>query len=150
MLFFLAFHFSLSLTPNCRNWSPNYSVLVFIMYTCNLVQQCRTSRQPRTSVLIVVAFSSSKAAFSFAQACAHVATSSSTTVFHIVPFCACSSCMCARIEIYKKELKKARTKAASTHSRSAKEKGPCTHCTGLHPRPFTGQVRMDGEGDISV
>jgi hypothetical protein len=28
MLFFLAFHFSLSLTPNCRNWSPNYSVLV--------------------------------------------------------------------------------------------------------------------------
>jgi hypothetical protein len=25
----LAFHFSLSLTPNCRNWSPNYSVLVF-------------------------------------------------------------------------------------------------------------------------
>jgi hypothetical protein len=24
----LAFHFSLSLTPNCRNWSPNYSVLV--------------------------------------------------------------------------------------------------------------------------
>jgi hypothetical protein len=30
MLFFLAFHFSLSLTPNCRNWSPNYSVLVLI------------------------------------------------------------------------------------------------------------------------
>jgi hypothetical protein len=28
MLFFLAFYFSLSLTPNCRNWSPNYSVLV--------------------------------------------------------------------------------------------------------------------------
>jgi hypothetical protein len=28
MLFFLAFHFSLSLTPNYRNWSPNYSVLV--------------------------------------------------------------------------------------------------------------------------
>jgi hypothetical protein len=25
----LAFHFSLSLTSNCRNWSPNYSVLVF-------------------------------------------------------------------------------------------------------------------------
>jgi hypothetical protein len=24
----LAFNFSLSLTPNCRNWSPNYSVLV--------------------------------------------------------------------------------------------------------------------------
>jgi hypothetical protein len=24
----LAFHFSLSLTPNCRNWSPNYLVLV--------------------------------------------------------------------------------------------------------------------------
>jgi hypothetical protein len=24
----LAFHFSLSLHPNCRNWSPNYSVLV--------------------------------------------------------------------------------------------------------------------------
>jgi hypothetical protein len=32
MLFFLAFHFSLSLTPNCRNWSPNYSVLVFIAF----------------------------------------------------------------------------------------------------------------------
>jgi hypothetical protein len=30
MLFFLAFHFSLSLTPNCRNWSPNYSVLVCV------------------------------------------------------------------------------------------------------------------------
>jgi hypothetical protein len=30
MLFFLAFHFSLSLTPNCRNWSPNYSVLVLL------------------------------------------------------------------------------------------------------------------------
>jgi hypothetical protein len=30
MLFFLAFHFSLSLTPNCRNWSPNYSVLVYL------------------------------------------------------------------------------------------------------------------------
>jgi hypothetical protein len=30
MLFFLAFHFSISLTPNCRNWSPNYSVLVFV------------------------------------------------------------------------------------------------------------------------
>jgi hypothetical protein len=29
MVFFLAFHFSLSLTPNCRNWSPNYSVLVY-------------------------------------------------------------------------------------------------------------------------
>jgi hypothetical protein len=27
----LAFHFSLSLTPNCRNWSPNYSVLVLIV-----------------------------------------------------------------------------------------------------------------------
>jgi hypothetical protein len=27
----LAFHFSLSLTPNCRNWSPNYSVLVFLI-----------------------------------------------------------------------------------------------------------------------
>jgi hypothetical protein len=25
----LAFNFSLSLTPNCRNWSPNYSVLGF-------------------------------------------------------------------------------------------------------------------------
>jgi hypothetical protein len=30
----LAFHFSLSLHPNCRNWSPNYSVLVFnVIYT---------------------------------------------------------------------------------------------------------------------
>jgi hypothetical protein len=27
----LAFHFSLSLTPNCRNWSPNYSVLVILV-----------------------------------------------------------------------------------------------------------------------
>jgi hypothetical protein len=35
MLFFLAFHFSLSLTPNCRNWSPNYSVLVLVA-TINL------------------------------------------------------------------------------------------------------------------
>jgi hypothetical protein len=33
MLFFLAFHFSLSLTPNCRNWSPNYSVLVLFSGT---------------------------------------------------------------------------------------------------------------------
>jgi hypothetical protein len=32
----LAFHFSLSLTPNCRNWSPNYSVLVSL--TGGLVQ----------------------------------------------------------------------------------------------------------------
>jgi hypothetical protein len=27
-LFFLEFHFSLSLHPNCRNWSLNYSVLI--------------------------------------------------------------------------------------------------------------------------
>jgi hypothetical protein len=32
MLFFLAFHFSLSLTPNCRNWSPNYSVIVLYAF----------------------------------------------------------------------------------------------------------------------
>jgi hypothetical protein len=32
MLFFLAFHFSLALTPNCRNWSPNYSVLVLASF----------------------------------------------------------------------------------------------------------------------
>jgi hypothetical protein len=29
----LAFHFSLSLTPNYRNWSPNYSVLVFLIFS---------------------------------------------------------------------------------------------------------------------
>jgi hypothetical protein len=31
MLLLLAFHFSLSLNPNCRNRSPNYSVLVVLV-----------------------------------------------------------------------------------------------------------------------
>jgi hypothetical protein len=37
MLFFFAFHFSLYLTPNCRNWSPNYSVLVFTVFSVKKV-----------------------------------------------------------------------------------------------------------------
>jgi hypothetical protein len=38
VVFILAYYFSLSLHPKCRNWSPNYSVFVFIEITIALVQ----------------------------------------------------------------------------------------------------------------
>jgi hypothetical protein len=44
MLFFFAFHFSLSLTPNCRNWSPNYSVLVLVSMQCEVSWKRRFCR----------------------------------------------------------------------------------------------------------
>jgi hypothetical protein len=50
MLFFLAFHFSLSLTPNCRNWSPNYSVLVLLIETSKPPE---SARQQQTHAKLV-------------------------------------------------------------------------------------------------
>jgi hypothetical protein len=50
MLFFLAFHFSISLTPNCRNWSPNYSVLVLLNKASRKVRSGQVSLDKRVGV----------------------------------------------------------------------------------------------------
>jgi hypothetical protein len=50
MFFFLAFHFSISLTPNCRNWSPNYSVLVLLNKASRKVRSGQVSLDKRVGV----------------------------------------------------------------------------------------------------